>query len=230
MKSGPIGSKIGSVERTSLADLVVKKLRHSIISGVLLPGTHLLETELAESMGVSRGALRESLRTLQTEGLVEAVPNRGSFVAMISLKDIEEIYNLRILLEGYAVRLVAENASDEEIAGLNELLTQTIEQAKKGDYQGANSLDFEWHKKLWLASGQTRLYQFLSSMESQIRLYLNIHTALFSELLDSLVLQHQDVMSAIAARDGELASQKMKEHIDEALLLLLDYTKKSPIQ
>src|SRR5919201_229765 len=104
-----------SIERESLSDRIAAKLRHSIITGALPPGTHLPEIELAQQLKVSRGALREALRTLPGEGLVEAFPNRGVFVAQIDEQDIEEIYSLRDLLETYAMRSVTEHATPGQI-------------------------------------------------------------------------------------------------------------------
>jgi DNA-binding GntR family transcriptional regulator len=227
MKPNPLDDLIGNIKRTSLADQVVEKLRRSIISGVLPPGTHLLETDLANKLGVSRGALREALRTLQNEGLVESIPNRGCYVASISLKDIEEIYSLRMLLEGYAVQQAAEKASGDEIASLQELLNQTLQAAENGDYEEANNLDFLWHKKIWELSGHNRLFQVLSGMESQIRIYLTINSSLYSKTIDSVGL-HQDVTRAIAERKGELAADRMREHIRQAFQMLETYAKKPP--
>jgi DNA-binding GntR family transcriptional regulator len=167
-------------------------------------------------LDVSRGALREALRTLQEEGLVEARHNHGRYISQISIKDMDEIYSLRVILESFAVRIFTEQAKDEEIDILQGMVDETIRAAQDGDYKQANEYDLNWHKKIWELSHHGRLYQFLSSMQSQIRIFLTINSHLYENVVDGVVF-HRDIMDAIAARDGELAAKLMEEHIEEAV-------------
>jgi len=149
--------KLTSIEKISLPDRITKKIRDLIIDGSLPSRTRLLEVDLANRLGVSRGALREALRTLQEEGLIEAHYNRGRFVTEISKQDLEEIYSLRSILESYAVGIVVKNASDEEIELLKEMVDETILAAEAGDYKQANDYDLKWHKQIWKLSQHQRL-------------------------------------------------------------------------
>ena len=208
--------KLTSINKVSLPDRIAERLRNLIINGSLPPGTRLREVELSNRLDVSRGALREALRTLQEEGLVEARHNHGRYISQISAKDLDEIYSLRVILESFAARVFTERAKDEEINLLQGMVNETIQAAHDGDYKQANDYDLRWHKKIWEFSRHQRLYQFLSSMQSQIRVFLTINSHLYENVVDGVVF-HKDIMDAITARDGDLAAKLMKEHIEEAV-------------
>lgn len=209
-------------DRKSLPDRIVETLRRSIISGSLPSGTRLLETGLAQELDVSRGALREALRTLQLEGLVESRHNRGSFVAQISEQDIREIYSLRSLLEGLAVRRVTEQATPDQVQALQRLVDEMIETARAGDERHTNDLDLQLHKTIWEMSGHQRLCQILSSMQSQIRMFLSVNTQLYEELVD-YISDHQQIVDAIRSRNADEAERIMKYHIESSGNTILDY-------
>src|SRR5262245_19785241 len=105
MTRGPHGLR--RVVRTSVADAAHTSIRDAIVTAAFAPGEQLVETRIAESMGVGRGTAREALRRLRDEGLVVGEPNRGVFVRDITATDIVDIYNLRIGIEGVAIRLCA---------------------------------------------------------------------------------------------------------------------------
>jgi GntR family transcriptional regulator of gluconate operon len=212
---------IGGVERLTLSDQIARQLRQSITTGVLPPGTRLVELELAHQLKVSRGPLREALRTLQGEGLVEAHPNRGVFVAQFEEQDIEEIYSLRDLLETYAVRLVTARASPEQIASLDTLVGQMLKAAKTGDLERVIELDLQFHLALWQLSGHQRLLQLLMSMLSQIRTFLTVNTELYEDLVEGIA-DHQKILDAIHSKKTERAEQQMRRHIADARKVMLD--------
>src|SRR4029077_8213985 len=149
-------TQLDSIERESLTDRIAGSLRHSIITGAIPPGTHLAEIELTQQLKVSRGALREALRVLQAEGLVESFPNRGMFVVEFDLHDIEEIYGLRDLLETFAMRLVTVRATPVQISELQELVNEMFAAAKTGNHQKVVVLDLNFHQTLWEISGHQR--------------------------------------------------------------------------
>ena len=92
-----------------LRQQVLEQLREAIISGVLLPGARLIERELTEQMGVSRTVVREALRQLEAEHLVEVIPNKGPFVRQLSINEAEDLYRIRAVLHGLAARMCPEN-------------------------------------------------------------------------------------------------------------------------
>src|SRR5205807_2308676 len=127
------------VSAQSLVDVLVERIEAAIVGGDLQPGSKLSEQGLAASLGVSRGPLREAIRRLEGRKLLERTPNIGVRVAALSLKDLNEILQIREALEGMACALAAQNMTDEEIAGLQGLLAkhgqQKGVQEGKGYYQ-----------------------------------------------------------------------------------------------
>ncbi len=213
---------LDSVERLTLSDQIASKLRQSIMAGVLPPGTRLIEVDLARQLHVSRAPLREALRTLQVEGLVEAYPNRGVFVTEFAEKDVDEIYSIRQLLESYAVRLVSERADSEQIAELESLVDAMLKAAKVGDDARVIELDLQFHQALWQMSGHQRLLQVLTSMLSQIRTFLTVNTELIEDLVEGFA-DHKKIVDAIRSRQADAAERQMREHIVAARKVVLDY-------
>jgi len=209
-------SNIQSIEKKSLADRIAEVVRKLILEGDLPPGTRLLEQDLSKKLGISRAVLREALRSLQEEGLVEARHNHGKFVAELDLHDMQEIYNLRKILEGFAVEIVISQANDKDLQQLSDMVDKTIKAAKNGDYERANDHDLNWHKQIWNLSNNERLYDFLSSMSAQIRMFLTINSYQYENLMDGVIL-HREIMNAMVARDANTAVELMKKHIQEAI-------------
>jgi DNA-binding GntR family transcriptional regulator len=216
-------SAISSLDRESLPEKIAELLRVSFVNGTLLPGTRLVETEIAERMGVSRGPLREALRILQREGLVEARHNRGTYVAEFSEEDVVEIYILRSQLEALAATSSASHASPEQVEQLQGLVDEMSNATMARQYNRAADIDLKMHQLLWEISGNKRLLQFLSSMGAQIRMFLIVNTHLYENLVVHAVAEHQQLVNAIRAGDGERAGAIMRDHILRSLKQTRDF-------
>jgi GntR family transcriptional regulator, trigonelline degradation regulator len=112
---------------------VLDAIRSSIVNGRLAPGSRLIERELISMMGVSRTVVREALRQLETEGLVDVVPNRGAVVRELTLDEARDLYAIRALLEGLAARMFVEKAGTDEVAALGRELTATMAAYRRDD-------------------------------------------------------------------------------------------------
>jgi DNA-binding GntR family transcriptional regulator len=158
------GTLDNKVQPQSLVDVVAERIEAAIISGQLEPGSRLSEQALATSLGVSRGPLREAIRRLEGRKLLERTPNIGVRVAALSLRDLNEILQVREALEGMACGLAALNMPDAEIAALRKLLDghekQKSVQENRGYYQ--ESKDFDFHFRIVAGSGNERLQQMLT--------------------------------------------------------------------
>ena len=119
-------ARLERLEPRALSRRIVDQLKRVIIAGELRPGDRVLETELAEQLGVSRGPVREAFRQLEQEGLLVSYPHRGTFVATVPEDEIEEVYALRAHLEAHAARRVVVERRDEALAVLGELLDQML--------------------------------------------------------------------------------------------------------
>ncbi len=206
---------LGELERSNLAGDIAFRLRESIVNGTLSPGMHLVESELARQLGVSRGPLREALRILETEGLVESFPGRGSFVIHISKKDIGEIYSLRCILEEEAIKRAAECRTDEDLDRLEQILESMFEAAKAGDPSIVTRLDFEFHREIWKISDHRLLKEMLEGITTQIRMFLSVQSQLYDDLAVG-ISDHQELLEALRTRDGVGAAEMIRNHLEVA--------------
>jgi len=206
------------VQAQSLVDVVAERLEAAIISGQLEPGSRLSEQALATSLGVSRGPLREAIRRLEGRKLLERTPNIGVRVAALSLRDLNDILEVREALEGMACGLAALNMSDAEIAALRKLLDghekQRSVQENKGYYQ--ESKDFDFHFRIVTGSGNERLQQMLTGdLYYLLRVYRYKSSTKPGRALEALQ-EHRTIVAALEARDPHGAEHAMREHLRHA--------------
>lgn len=203
------------VSHRSLREAAVFAIRKAILRGDLEPGQRLVESEIAEQMGMSRVPVREALRQLETEGLVESIPHRGSFVAEISTIDLWEIYTLRAAIESLAVRIVTERASAETLARLQQSVADMAQAAREGDDSRMAALDLSFHEMLCRASGHSRLLNIWMSMIAQIRVFIDLtHTLCLPA--EEVVRLHTEVVDHIQNGRAEEAGQALARHIRDA--------------
>lgn len=213
---------IGKVKRKTLANQTADLLRTSIEQGKLSPGTHLVETDIAGALEVSRAVLREALRTLEQEGLVESAPGKGTVVTCPSERDIQEIYSLRQLLEGEAARLAAEKASAADISDLETILNKMYEFIQQGDLTGVVEKDLEFHQTIWGIADHIKLKNVLEEMKVQIKVFLHVNTKLY-EYLATGPVEHKAILENIRKGDGDNASKQMIAHLEDAANTVTNY-------
>jgi DNA-binding GntR family transcriptional regulator len=218
MPSVPAGGKKAIVD--GLADT----LQEAILSGELATGTWLRQERLAEQYGVSRTPIREALRALQAQRLVEVVPHRGALVCGPTLRDIREAYAVRAELEGYAAELAAELARDAEVERLHEaeeLFRRAVAEGSQDAGDGAGSERPRWsaandlfHEAILSAAANGRLADTISTLHRSFP--RNVTWAALSgnsHLLQENVQQHRDIARAIAAHDPVAARKAMTLHV-----------------
>jgi DNA-binding GntR family transcriptional regulator len=176
-------------------------LREAIWSGTLKPGQRLNEQWLSAEMGVSRPPLREAIRVLEQEGLVESIPRRGTFVRSLTGQDILEIYTVRCALEGMAAELAMENSSPEALDQLERMVLH-VGSIPTEQLPSVISEDLEFHRQLVRLSGNTRLVNMWEQLAGQIRLALTLVDPAFfdSEYVEAT---HHELVKAIRNRDVE---------------------------
>jgi len=194
--------------------LAYDAIRESIGTGDFAPGAWLRESSVAATLGLSRTPVREALRMLATEGVVELVPNRGARVVRWTAADIDEVYRLRGLLEGHAAALAARNASGDQIAeirALEERYERAVELHESGDGMSARCNN-AFHAAVLAASGSPRLEVLLDLISSA-----HLVTQALQHYSDDdrrrSILQHRDIVTAIQNHDESLAESAMRSHI-----------------
>jgi len=214
------GVSFTPVETGSLAARIQERLERAIYSGELQPGQRLLEIELAEAFRVSRASLREALRLLENKGLVISMPRRGTFVAELTEREVREIYTLRILLEGHAIRLAAAQPARDLLDRLDELVNQLGTCAARGDHIGIVDLDVEIHRAICAATGNDKLLDVWESLVAPVRALLLVKYRI-SDDSPEIERGHRQLVEAIRAENPGRAEELLKSHIVDTAELVL---------
>ena len=197
------------------ADRAYATVRDGILCGTYAAGSRLTETEVAQTAGVSRTPVREALRRLHAEGLVNFEPNHGAVVAAFELEDAEEIFELRALLEPVCARRAAERASPDLIAELRSLSQQQIEESSRraaGHLARIGALNDQFHRLIQRAADSPRLAKTLSGL-IEAPLILRTFAQYAPGELQRSADQHLELVQAIEAQDGAWAHSIMHAHI-----------------
>jgi DNA-binding GntR family transcriptional regulator len=214
-------------KRATLTDQALKEIRGAIRSGKLKPGERLVEMQLAKEMQISRFPIREALRYLEKEGLVETKPFKGSHVAQFTEKDMEELYSLRSSLEELAVRILIENLDEKKIKKLETIIQSMQKASLNGNLDQMISEDLRFHQTICELSGHRKLLEIWRTLESQLQVFLIIEKDFF-ETAFQYVSTHDPIMEAIKHRNIKGAERAIREHLELSIRIIREgYWKKS---
>jgi len=205
-------TKVNLNDYKPLREVIFNTLREAIIVGELKPGERLMEVQLADKMGVSRTPVREAIRKLELEGLVEMLPRKGAHVADLSVKDIMDVLEVRATLDGLATKLSASRITDEEIKELRHLLDQFINYVEKDNLQGSIKKDVEFHDVIYRSSRNDKLIQISNNLREQVQRFRVIYLKDYSSSRE-LIREHTEILNAIVARDPAAAMECAQRHI-----------------
>ena len=198
----------------ALYEEVAELLRQRIFSNELAPGSWIDELRLAEAYGISRTPLREALKVLATEGLVTMKVRRGAYVTEVSDKDQSDVYHLLSLLESDATGVVAQQASDTELAELVQIHQEL--HAAKDNTERFFEVNERFHMRLLEMANNRWRTQLVLDLRKVMK--LNRHNSLFkSGRIEESLQEHQDIMDALLAKDAALSQQRMQNHFKNGL-------------
>ncbi len=204
------------------AEKVYNDLRAGIIEALYPPGARITEKEIAAASGVSRTPVREAMRRLQAEGLLEFVPHQGAFVKTWSDADAEEIFELRVLLEPFAARRAASNATEDEIAQMKSAAKAQYAEGRgraHGYLERITDLNDQFHKLLYVAARSERLKSVLGALKDAPLVFETFRDYTDEDLQRS-ARHHLEIVRAIEARDGDWAASVMRSHVQAARITL----------
>ncbi|MBW9172561.1 GntR family transcriptional regulator [Clostridium estertheticum] len=207
----PLYEKIETTDLRPIRDIVFEKLRMAIIGGDLEQGERLVETFIAENMGVSRTPVREALRKLEVEGLAENIPRKGTLVKGISKKDIIEIYEMREVLEGLEFRLACLNLSTLQITVLKEIIGKMEESVITNDMLWYWSLHKEFHEIILFACGNSRLINEMKQVYEYL-IRLRNFTLVMNKRVKEAMIEHKQIVEAFEKKDEVLSEKIGREH------------------
>ncbi|MGA4727372.1 GntR family transcriptional regulator [Micromonospora taraxaci] len=204
----------GELESVSLVDLAVTRLTREILSGRSDPGERLVEEQLTRRLGISRAPLREALRLLAQRGLVEHVPRRGVRVATLSERDVRELYELRDVLERFAVRAGIPVGRESDLVGLRAALDRMVEAVRLGDRMSVAESHRAFHVALVALADNRQLSAVYDSILVKLQLYMAINLRREAELAQPLdgVHRHERLFEAVAGGDPEEVLTVLSAH------------------
>lgn len=226
--SDPI-TGLTALPRSSTVDRVAERLRDLLLSGELAPGITLQEIPLSNALGVSRNTLREAVRTLVAEGLLSRAPHKGIFVPSLTLDDVNELFEIRELLEGAALEKICAQA-DKVLPTLQDKVDGLRRAVAARNERDVIEMDLGFHQALLNAFPSPRLQHFHAVLISELRLalaFLDRKTRAGS--VGQIVIQHQRILNAVKLGDVEKSTKLLTRHLHDSrtrlLQLLQDWEK-----
>lgn len=198
----------------ALYEEVAERLRSSIFSHEIPPGSWVDEQTLAESYGISRTPMREAIKVLASEGLITMKMRRGAYVTEISKTDLDQIFPVIALLEGQACRQVALNATEQELGLLDDLHSKLEKAGADRDIDRFFELNQQFHEKIQEIAGNPWMKNVIDDLRKVLKLQRRDSLMKRGRLEQSL-LEHRNILSALLARNADLSESLMKQHLKQ---------------
>lgn len=211
---------------------VAFRIREMIRQGVLSKGEKIKEADLCDKIGVSRTPVREALRTLSSEGLIDLVPQKGAFVSEPPIERVKEMLDLMALLEGEAARIAVNKMTAGELDKIKAMHDELEANYENKDIEGYIQANFRYHRYIQELTGNEVLSEVIDSLRDKVSLYRSRQLHIKGRFKKSLQ-EHRDLMSAFESRDVKKAETLMKKHLNNqcaALIKLFSPAEKNPIK
>ncbi len=197
----------------TLKERVYKDLLELIVAGDIPLGSQIDEREIAQKLSVSRTPLREAIGTLVKEGLVEYRPYRGNFVRSFTAEEVDDLYEVRKVLEGLAVRLAVSRFSNKDVEDLAAILDELETALEQNDLDLFSAADRRFHGAIAALSGNGTLIDALNRLGLQVRILRYVANR-DAEVIRRTALERPRILAALKTRDADLAAQLMEAHIE----------------
>lgn len=202
-----------TLSREPLSDGIYNSLYKAILSGSLPPGEHVPELELSRTFNTSQGPVREALKRLEQEGLVNRIPHKGTFVSRITREEVLEVYALRTLIESIALKRFIFRANEEDIRKLQGFVDTMRQAASETDVSTLVEQDMSFHRYICSGSGSKILFQIWSIIHGKARLASAAADRFHRINLNEIAELHQPLLNSIFSRESERALHLIKMHI-----------------
>lgn len=209
---------VSPVEGLAAGERAYEAIRNGIATGAYKPGMHMRAGDLADTLGISRTPVREALRRLSAEGLVEFFANRGAYVTRWSQSDVDEVFGLRVVLESYAAELAATRLTGQQIDELSRLAGRMESLADPGggrDLGGISVLNGEFHRVIMTAAANRRLAAMIAGVV-ELGLVARTFSVYSGADLARSMAHHRELIAAFSVRDQVWAASIMRSHIRNA--------------
>jgi phosphonate utilization transcriptional regulator len=210
-RSGAQAPTIRLVQSSSLATLVHREVERMILAGELHAGSKLTEASMAERLGVSRGPVREAFRALEGSGLVRLEKNRGVYVRQIGVREADEIYELRAVLDEFAGRRLAQTVTPAQVRELRQLVERMEKAAARNDVDAYLAANLEFHDRLVELVGNAKLLALYRRLVNELHLFRRSNLSQGGALPAS-TREHRDIVDRIASGQAAAAGRALHEH------------------
>ena len=201
-----------TIRVAALPQEVAKRIREMIRKGILKEGDKIVENPLCQAMGISRTPLREALRLLSSEGLIELIPNKGAFVAQPSMKDIREMFWVMSILEGTCARECAKKMNEKGLKKLDNLYKKLEKHFQEKNHEKYMAVNHKYHTLVQELAGSKVLSEVINGLRQKILLY-RYRQIYQPNRLETSMQEHRDLQDAFRKKDPEAAERLMKEHL-----------------
>ena len=207
------GKVFSQLESISKKDRVVALLKEAIVSGNMKPGDAIVETKLAQQLGVGQPLVREALIELEHQGFVQRLAYRGTYVTKLSREDIEQIFNLRIKLEAIAIEWAKANVQAEDLEALRHFVSLMMEAAKEQDIAQFYKNYLAFHRKLWTLSGNRYLVETLERVVAPLFAFFVMKTIKDHLSFEESATSHEKIIAALES----LEASSVREFLEQML-------------
>lgn len=195
-----------------LRDVVFNTLREAILKGDLKPGERLMELQLASKLGVSRTPIREAIRMLEQEGLAVTTPRKGAEVAKMTLKDMEDVLEIRDALDELAVRIACQKITDEQLKQLEDVKELFEKNTQTNNVKNIAEADVSFHDVIYEATGNPKLVTLLNNLREQVYRY-RVEYIKDPKNYPTLIAEHEAILESLKNRDVKNAVEAMHVHV-----------------
>lgn len=189
---------------STIKEQVYNIIKTDILNGEIKPGEKLQEKDISKNLNVSRSPVREALKELAGEGLVENIPNKGTFVKKLEVKEVMDLFDLRVILEQYAMKKAVEEASTEDLNELDEIFDRLEESHHQGDLNKYIKIDTELHNMFFQLSGNLTMLNIVENITTLLQPFRVMSLFDKKRFKDSLT-EHSNMIKALKERDYEKA-------------------------
>jgi len=207
-------------------EAVYERLRHDIIDGKLKPGQRIVISDLSKEFGFSEIPIREAIRRLDSEGLLQVTPHVGTIVTEIDEKEVTEIYLIRIELESLAAKLATPHISETDLDFLNKKNQEMELAISKQNYEKLGLLNKDFHLRIYLAAPYPLLFKLIVDLWEKVQRTRSVF-ALVPERAIASVEEHRKITEALRSKDADLVERLVREQKENSMKTLVDYLGKN---
>jgi DNA-binding GntR family transcriptional regulator len=209
-----------STARTSLTDRAYEQIRRDIICCALQPGLEFTETDIAARLSMSKTPVREALMRLQFDGLVKAYPRRGYLIEPVKISDINDIFDMRVVVEAGGIELAVSRISEAELQRLSHLAASISDESYNENPERSHAVNIEFHEAVARASRNARLYRSVAQVLRELERFFYLE-ANASVVYPDNHASHQDIVEALTKREAGKARAAIIDHIEGTRSVLL---------